>query len=156
MLLTGLLPLACSLIEPRLPAQRWSHPQGAFPPWSLIKKMPYSWISRRHFPNWSAFFRGNSNLCQVNTQNQPAHWLCPNGCVWAPWVQDIQSLYLPLKICPVIYKQNVSSADKHPGWNTVIRRHAPSRECSKSNGLGAVKNSSRHLWLVIIKNSKAI
>jgi hypothetical protein len=23
---------ACSLIEPRLPAQRWSHPQGAFPP----------------------------------------------------------------------------------------------------------------------------
>jgi hypothetical protein len=31
----GLLPLACSacsLIEPRLPAQRWSHPQGAFPP----------------------------------------------------------------------------------------------------------------------------
>jgi hypothetical protein len=22
---------ACSLIEPRLPAQRWSHPQGAFP-----------------------------------------------------------------------------------------------------------------------------
>jgi hypothetical protein len=32
--LTGLLPLACSacfLIEPRLPAQRWSHPQGALP-----------------------------------------------------------------------------------------------------------------------------
>jgi hypothetical protein len=23
---------ACSSIEPRLPAQRWSHPQGAFPP----------------------------------------------------------------------------------------------------------------------------
>jgi len=23
---------ACSLTEPRLPAQRWSHPQGAFPP----------------------------------------------------------------------------------------------------------------------------
>jgi hypothetical protein len=22
---------ACSLIGPRLPAQRWSHPQGAFP-----------------------------------------------------------------------------------------------------------------------------
>jgi transposase len=31
MLLTGFLPLACSawsLIEPRLPAQRWHHPQG--------------------------------------------------------------------------------------------------------------------------------
>jgi hypothetical protein len=42
---TGLLPLACSacsLIEPRLPVQRWSHPQGAFPPWSLIEKMPSS------------------------------------------------------------------------------------------------------------------
>jgi hypothetical protein len=24
--------LSCSLIEPRLPAQRWSHPQGAFLP----------------------------------------------------------------------------------------------------------------------------
>jgi hypothetical protein len=35
MFFTGLLPLACSacsLIEPRLPAQRWHHPQGAFPP----------------------------------------------------------------------------------------------------------------------------
>jgi hypothetical protein len=35
MFITGLLLLACSacsLIEPRLPAQRWSHPQGAFPP----------------------------------------------------------------------------------------------------------------------------
>jgi hypothetical protein len=34
-LFNGLLPLACSacsLIEPRLLAQRWSHPQGAFPP----------------------------------------------------------------------------------------------------------------------------
>ena len=41
---------ACSLIEPRLPAQRWSHPQGALPPWSLIEKMPSSWISWRHFP----------------------------------------------------------------------------------------------------------
>jgi hypothetical protein len=32
---TGLLPLACSacsLIEPRLLAQRWFHTQGAFPP----------------------------------------------------------------------------------------------------------------------------
>ena len=35
MFLTGLLPLACSacsLVEPRLPSQRWSHPHGAFPP----------------------------------------------------------------------------------------------------------------------------
>jgi hypothetical protein len=67
----GLLPLACSacsLIEPRLPAQRWSHPQGAFRPWSLIEKMPYSWISWRHFLNWSSFLCDNSS-CVKLTQN---------------------------------------------------------------------------------------
>jgi hypothetical protein len=71
MFLTGLLPLACSacsLIEPRLPAQRWHHPQGAFPPWSLIEKITYSWISWRHFPNWSSFLYDNSSLCQVDTK----------------------------------------------------------------------------------------
>ena len=76
MFFTGLLPLACSacsLIEPRLPAQRWSHPQGAFPPWSLIEKMPYSWISWRHFPNWSSFLCDNSSLCQVDTKLASTH-----------------------------------------------------------------------------------
>ena len=69
--LTGLLPLACSayfLIEPRLPVQRWSHPQGAFPPWSLIEKMPYSCISWSHFLNWSSFLCDNSS-CVKLTQN---------------------------------------------------------------------------------------
>ena len=68
MFFTSLPPLTCStwsLIEPRLPAQRWSHPHGAFPPWSLIEKMPYSWISWRHFLNWSSFLCDNSSLCQV-------------------------------------------------------------------------------------------
>jgi hypothetical protein len=46
----GLLSLL-SYRTQRLPAQRWSHPQGAFPPLSLIEKMPYSWISWRHFLN---------------------------------------------------------------------------------------------------------
>jgi hypothetical protein len=71
MFFSGLLPLAysaCSLIEPRLPAQRWHHPQGALPPWSLIEKMPYSWISWRHFLNWSSFLCDNSRLCQVDTK----------------------------------------------------------------------------------------
>jgi hypothetical protein len=45
--------------------------QGAFPPWSLIEKMPYSWISWRHLANWSSFLYDNSSLCQVDTQNQP-------------------------------------------------------------------------------------
>jgi hypothetical protein len=88
MFFTGLLPLACSacsLIEPRLPAQGWHHPQGAFPPWSLIEKMPYSWISWRHFLNWSSFLCDNSSLCQVNTQNQPVHTVCHNNTdkLWA-------------------------------------------------------------------------
>ena len=68
---SSLLPLACSacsLIEPRLPAQRWHHPQGDLPTWSLIEKMPYSWISWRHFPNWSSFLCDNSSLCQVDTK----------------------------------------------------------------------------------------
>ena len=59
---------ACSLIEPRLPAQSWSHPQGAFPPWSLIEKMPDSCISWRHFLNWSSFLCDNSS-CVKLTQN---------------------------------------------------------------------------------------
>jgi hypothetical protein len=70
MFFTGLPHLACSacsLIEPRLPAQRCSHPQGAFPPWSLIEKMPYSWISWRHFLNWSPFLYNSS--CVKLTQN---------------------------------------------------------------------------------------
>jgi hypothetical protein len=36
-------------------------------PWSLIEKMPYSWISWRHFPNWSTILCDNSSLCQVDT-----------------------------------------------------------------------------------------
>jgi hypothetical protein len=59
---------ACSLIEPRLPAQRWHHPEGDLSPWSLIEKMPYSWISWRHFPNWSSFLCDNSK-CVKLTQN---------------------------------------------------------------------------------------
>jgi hypothetical protein len=68
MFTTGLPPLACSacsLIEPRRPAQRWSHPQGSFPPWSLIEKMPYSWISWRHFPNWSSFLCDNTSCVKL-------------------------------------------------------------------------------------------
>ena len=74
MFFTGLRHLACSacfLIEPRLPAQRGSHPQGSCPPWSLIEKMPYNCISWRHFLNWSSFLCDNSSLCQVDTQNLP-------------------------------------------------------------------------------------
>jgi hypothetical protein len=74
MFLTGLPHLACSacsVIEPRLPAQRWHHPQWALHPWSLIEKMLHSWISWRHFLKRGSFLCDNSSLCQVDTQNQP-------------------------------------------------------------------------------------
>jgi hypothetical protein len=34
--------------------------------------MPYSWISWRHFLNWSSFLCDNSS-CVKLTQNQPVH-----------------------------------------------------------------------------------
>jgi hypothetical protein len=80
MLLTGLLPLACLacfLIEPKTTSPRMAPPTMAPPSWSLIEKMPYSWISWRYFPNWSSFLCDNSSLCQVDAQNQPVH--LPSG-----------------------------------------------------------------------------
>jgi hypothetical protein len=65
-LLAGLLSLLS--MEQRLPAQRWYQSQGDLPPWSLIKKMPYSWISWRYFPKWCSFLCDNSSLCQVDTK----------------------------------------------------------------------------------------
>ena len=41
---------------------------GPLNSWSLIEKMAYSWISWRHFPNWSSFLCDNSSLCQVDTK----------------------------------------------------------------------------------------
>jgi hypothetical protein len=58
------------LYDSRLSAQRLLHPQGASPPWSPIEKMPHSWISWRHFPNWSSLFCNNSNLHQVDKTSQ--------------------------------------------------------------------------------------
>jgi hypothetical protein len=40
-------------------------------PWSLIEKMPYRWISWRHFLKRDFFFYDNSCSCQGDTQNQP-------------------------------------------------------------------------------------
>jgi hypothetical protein len=55
--------------------REWHHPQCALPPWSLIEKMPHSWISWRHFLSWSSFLcDNNSSLFQVDTWIQPVHW----------------------------------------------------------------------------------
>jgi hypothetical protein len=45
----------------------------ALPARSLIEKMPYRWISWRHFLKGGSFLCDNSSLCQVDTQNQPVH-----------------------------------------------------------------------------------
>ena len=43
--------------------------------WSLIEKMPYSWISWRHFLKKASFHCDNSSLCQVDRENEPARGL---------------------------------------------------------------------------------
>jgi hypothetical protein len=47
------------------------HPQWAVPTRLLIEKMPYSWISWRHFLKGGSFVCDNSSLCLVDKQNQP-------------------------------------------------------------------------------------
>jgi hypothetical protein len=49
---------------------------GPFHPQSLIEKMPYSWISWRHFLKRGSSLCDNSSLCQVDTQNQAAQAAC--------------------------------------------------------------------------------
>jgi hypothetical protein len=65
MLLTGLVSGLPSLL---------SYRDGTTHPWSLIEKMPYSWISWRHFLKWGSFLCDNSSLCQVDTK--PAIQTC--------------------------------------------------------------------------------
>jgi hypothetical protein len=63
----GLLSLLSYRTQDYQPRDGPTH-KGSFPPGSLIEKMPYSWISWRHFPNWSSFLCDNSRLCQVDTK----------------------------------------------------------------------------------------
>ena len=75
-LLTGLLPVACStcfLIEPRTTRAGMTPPTmgWALPHWSVIEKMPHSWVSWKHFLNWGPFLSDDSSLGQDDTQNQP-------------------------------------------------------------------------------------
>ena len=43
--------------------------------WSIIEKMPYSWISWRHFLKKASFHCDNSSLCQGDRENEPARGL---------------------------------------------------------------------------------
>jgi hypothetical protein len=73
MLLTGLLPLACSacfLKEPRTTSPEMAPPTMAGPshPWSLVEKMPYSWISWRHFLKGGSFLCDSSSCVKLTHQ----------------------------------------------------------------------------------------
>jgi len=82
-LLADLLLVACSicsLIQPRTIGSEMAPPivGGVLPHWSLIEKMPYSWISWRHFLNWGSFLSDDSSLCQVDTKPASADGLLIN------------------------------------------------------------------------------
>jgi hypothetical protein len=71
MFFTGLLPLACSacfLIDPK-PRDGTTH-NGSSHPWSLIEKMPYSWISWRPFLKGGSFLWDNSRFHQVDKKQK--------------------------------------------------------------------------------------
>jgi hypothetical protein len=84
-----LLPLPCSacfLIELRTTSTGMasSTMSWTLPPWSLIEKMPYSWISWRHFLKGSSFLCDNSSLCQVDPKtSQHKVWILSLVCMFS-------------------------------------------------------------------------
>jgi hypothetical protein len=71
MFFTVLLPLACSscfLIEPKITCSGMVPPTRGPPPWSLIEKMPYSYISWRHCLNWSSVLCDNPSCVKLTHQ----------------------------------------------------------------------------------------
>jgi hypothetical protein len=59
------------LIEPKTTSSGMAPPTmgWALPPWSLIEKLPFSWISLRHFLTGGSFLCDNSSLCQVDNKS---------------------------------------------------------------------------------------
>jgi hypothetical protein len=66
----GLLSLLFYRTQDYQPRDGTTH-NGPSNPWSLIEKMPYSWISWKHFLKGGSFPCDGSSLCQVDTQSQP-------------------------------------------------------------------------------------
>jgi hypothetical protein len=59
--------------EPRTTSPGMAPPTMGWALLLLIEKMPYSWISWRHFIKGSSFLCNNSSWCQVVTQTQQVH-----------------------------------------------------------------------------------
>ena len=89
-------------------------------PWSLIEKMPYSWISWRHFLNWSSFLCDNSSYVKLTHKTSQYNmyvficvcvyvcvsiYVCPcvyEGlyvCMWLEYVSMSVSIYVCVYIC---------------------------------------------------------
>ena len=68
----GLLSLLSYRTQDYQPSNGATH-NGPSQAWSPIEKMPYSWISWRHFLKGSFILCDNSTLCQVDRQNQPLY-----------------------------------------------------------------------------------
>jgi hypothetical protein len=60
----GLLSLLSYRTQDYQPRDGPTH-KGPSPPWTLIEKTPYSWISWRHFLNWSSFPCDNSSCVKL-------------------------------------------------------------------------------------------
>jgi hypothetical protein len=78
----GLLSLLSYRTQNYQPMDGTTH-NGPFYPWSLIKKMPYSWIWWRHFLKGGSILCDNSSLCQVDTQSQPVQ--LPSSIIFLKW-----------------------------------------------------------------------
>ena len=76
MFLTGLLPLAClSLLSYRtktISPEMVPPTRGLSP--LITEKMPYSWISWRHFLNWSSFLCDNSSCVKLTHKTSQYNW----------------------------------------------------------------------------------
>jgi hypothetical protein len=64
MLLTGLLSLLSYRTQDYQPRDGTTHNEPSYP-WLLIEKIPYNWISWRHFPNWIFFLFDNSSCVNL-------------------------------------------------------------------------------------------
>jgi hypothetical protein len=82
-LLTGLLPMACTacfLIEARTTNLRMAHLQwtGPFPinhGHKIVLQVPHSLILWRHFLNWGPLLSNDFILCQVDIKLFSTHWV---------------------------------------------------------------------------------
>ena len=96
----GLLSLLSYRTQDYQPRDGSTH-NGPSHRWSLIEKMPYSWISWRHFLKGGSFLCDNSSLYQVDTQNWAVQmtttvWLSLNVrfSLWSSEASDNKSWYM--------------------------------------------------------------